>query len=171
MLRFVSGFVLALAFALAPAALAQEGPRNVHVKTPKLIDGVRLDTSPSFTIYNTQGYGLLTAYIHVVDANNTVTSVTMSCVGSEPIGAQGAPAKTYTLQTCYVGASGACSSYNSSWVAGASSGQPLATSGNKYWPWRVDIEGIGDIACTFVGAGTVEAADLIHVEGALSVKG
>jgi hypothetical protein len=138
---------------------------NWTYKLGTLVNNLGLDASRSFSVAATaiQGAGLLTLYISVTDANDSVTALGMTCTSSPDGGTT-----DYTIQDCTV-ASGACTSSNASWTK-----DPSGISSPKLWPWRVDIEGlIGDgsnIECTFTNTGGV-AADKLTVIGYASVKG
>lgn len=125
-----------------------------------LINAQGMDSSQSFTITqdNTQGgYGVLTLFIALTDANTSITRFDMVCTGSEDNNATG-----YILQSCAI-AAGVCTSTDSAWRK--------ASPGTKNWPWRVDIEGFPDVECTFsVGTGAGAAADLLTVKGRMCVK-
>lgn len=260
-------FIL-LSLLLATPAVAQLGPKQANIDIGPVLNGQTLEAARGFSIVlpKLEGWGLMTLFFRVTDANDSVTSATMKCYSrskNEPMlftgitrancstksvtlqangvsytlveatdwvrGAtdttatlalanainaiSGGPfvatiagggaansirvepsASTYSMwvytsdATCAAAnpgllrsslqdgpvASGAFTSYDSSWVAGNSSGQPLnpaGSGGQKEWPWRVDVENLRAVKCLVTPGGSGAAADLIYVDARLATKG
>jgi hypothetical protein len=128
-----------------------------------VITSTTLDAASStFEVENHNHYtdglwALMSVWVKVTDGDNSVTAITMSCTGSEDQNTT-----DFTLQSCVV-ASGACTSSNASWVKDPSG---MTT---KNWVWRVDIEGVPDIECTFTDTGG-DASDSIIVGASFAMK-
>lgn len=146
-----------------PAFGQATGPRNAFADMGTLIDGANLGAaSNSFSTSSTnrpRGMGLVALYISLTDADNSVTALNMSCTGSNDDNVT-----DYTLQSCLT-ALGVCTSYNASWVR-----DPSLIASPKRWVWRVDVEGVSALQCTFTDTGGA-AADLITIIGQYAVKG
>jgi hypothetical protein len=161
---------LAVLFAiLIPTTLSAQsvGPRNANRYLGSLIASTTLNSAtPSFTYSGEYGWGLLNLYVHVTDTNDSVTEITMTCTDSTDAGTT-----NYDIQECKM-SNGACTSYKATWVAGEATGEPLnGTADDVYWLWRVDIEGMASVKCTFtVTGGSAAAGDLIQVNGRIVVK-
>lgn len=106
-------------------------------------------------------YGLMILFLALTDANDSCTAVTMSCTGSPDNNTT-----DYTLQSCTT-VTGVCTSADASWVKDASGNTTVDT---KRWVWRVDIEGMEDVECTFTDTSGA-AADSLRVEAYLATKG
>jgi hypothetical protein len=152
-------FVVMLFSSTASAQRIAEGPLNLTRRANqggKLLDAATLAADRSFTISTSgaRGYGLLTLYISLTwDA---ASAVALTCTGSND-----GNTTDYALQSCSV-ASGACTSSDASWSK--------AVTASKKWIWRVDVEGIEDIECTFTDTGG-GASDTLTVYGQFAVKG
>lgn len=153
-----------LAVALLVFASGYSGPLQSHIYLGERIAATTLDAaSSSFTIGTTHRpsglWGLMTVRITVTDADNSVTAITMICGGSSD-----GNSTSYTFQECAV-AAGVATCNNLSWVF-----NPTAVTSPKRWQWRVDIEGVEDVTCTFTDTGGV-VADTIQVAVGLATKG
>jgi hypothetical protein len=125
-----------------------------------------LDASRAFTFETvTQGgrgeiWGMMLVFISLTDANDSTTALNMVCSASDDDNTT-----DYTLQDCVSGGTGTYTCYNLTWTH-----DPSSTSSPKKWLWRVDIEGLEDVECTFTDTGGV-AADKLTVDIAFAVKG
>lgn len=130
------------------------------------INGVALDAaSSSFTVIPSEYperngvYGIMVVWVTITDSNDSVTAINMSCTGSHDRGAT-----DYTLQDITV-AAGVGTSVNSSWTK-----DPSGITSPKKWPWRVDIEGMPEVECTFTDTGG-NSSDTIGVTVTFATKG
>ena len=136
---------------------AQAQTRNIrgtHATLPigAKVTGQTLDASHSFELEDVaRGFSVMSLMITVTDANDSVTALTMTCTGSMDNNTT-----DYTLQSVSV-SSGVGTGSNSSWVF-----DPSGVTSPKRWLWRVDIEGIEDVECTFTDTGGV-VADILDV--------
>lgn len=148
---------------LSSTAYASQEPLRAYGRTKVQIDASALDaSSTSFSLTNlptTGTWGLLMVYVSITDSDNSTTAINMSCTGSTDDNST-----DYTLQDVAV-AAGVGTSTNLSWTK-----NPSAITSPKRWLWRVDIEGIEDIECTFTDTGGA-AADSITVTTVLATKG
>lgn len=154
MRRLLTLIVVAI---LAAASSAQAAlPRNSYKKYGTVVAAQTLASTRSFVVNLDQPdlmgvFGLATAWVCVADANNSVTALTMTCTSSPDGGTT-----DHTLQSCTT-AAGVCTSSNASWTK-----DPSAITSPKCWPWRVDIEGMANLECSFANTGGT-AADTINV--------
>jgi hypothetical protein len=157
---------LILSTLVAFPAHAAVASRQAFASYGTVINAVALDTaSESFAINmsNTPAngvWGLMTVWVSIADADNSTTAINMSCTGSPDGGTT-----DFTLQDCASVVDGVCTSANASWTK-----NPAAITSPKRWPWRVDIEGIPEIECTFTDTGGA-AADTITVTVTFATKG
>lgn len=155
-------FSIILIGAVCTTGYASTGPKNAVVNIGTLIDAQDMGANRSFSqtqLSNMGAFGLLNVYLSLTDANNSVTNIRMTCTASLD-----GNTTDFTMQSCTV-ASGVCTSDNAAWDR-----NPSAVASPKRWVWRVDIEGLEDIECTFAPTGGA-AADLLTVTGQLAVKG
>ena len=162
-MKLLSEFIAVLAtiLALSTAQAQSVGPRHATAQLGTLVSAASMNASSSFTVPTNVplGYGLMVLYITVLDANNTVTALNLSCTASHD-----GNTTDYTLQDCTVVA-GVCTSNNASWTK-----NPSAITSPKIWPWRVDIESFKDLECTITNTGG-EAADKLTIVGYVATKG
>jgi hypothetical protein len=157
---------LILATLIAFPANAATAPRQAFASYGTVINAVALDTaSESFAINMSNApangvWGLMLVWVDVVDADDSTTAVNMACTGSPNGGA-----KDFVPQECASVVDGLCTSENPSWRK-----NPSAMTSPKSWFWRVDIEGIPEIECTFTDTGGA-AADTITVTVTFATKG
>ena len=154
-----------LATLLLSAPALASGAQQKFSTGPAIVATALSAASTSFTqIFDApsqQGiWGLMTAFICITDADNSTTAINMSCTGSPDRGTT-----DYTLQDCSSVTGGVCTSANASWTK-----NPAAIASPKCWPWRVDIEGLPEIECTFTDTGGA-AADTIAVTVTFATKG
>lgn len=160
-----TAFVFLSAFLLfAGSSLAASQPLEKYSKYGTVINDLDLSASRSFEVNLSPGqlggvWGLMTAYICVTDADDSVTALNMSCTTSHDGGST-----DYTLQDCAV-SSGACTSSDASWTK-----NPSAITSPKCWPWRVDIESLPHIECTITDTGG-DASDTLNVVATFATKG
>lgn len=128
-----------------------------------LIDAQTMASSRSFSINrdNTAGgFGVLTLWVTLTDANQSITRFDATCTVSDD-----GNASDYTPQDCTAGAT--CTSTDAGIWQKAT---PTSGVTTKRWPWRLDVNGLPDIECTFsVGTGSGAAADLLTVKGRICV--
>ncbi len=126
-----------------------------------VINDLDLTTSRSFTLNvdNRNNWGLLSVWVNF--SYNTVTRVDMTCTNSLDGGTT-----EYEIQSCDNSTIGVCVSEDSGVFR-------KTVSANKKWgPWRLNVEGIADVTCTFsVGAGSGSSSDKITVTTRLCTKG
>lgn len=148
---------------IASVALARTGPLNNYVRSgSEVLDAQTLDAARTFRVSRDSGqgaWGLMSVFIQVTDANDSVTALTMTCSASID-----GNTTDYALQDCVL-ASGAGTCYNLTWAH-----NPAATTSPKKWVWRVDIEGLEDVECVFTDTGGA-AADLLDVSLSFATKG
>jgi hypothetical protein len=168
-LLFALGLVSVLA--LPASAVSQTiGPRQYVVKNGVQISAAPMDgsgASMAFTLDTEKdggGLGILNIFVEVVDANNSVTQVVMTCTSNPGDGLN------YKNQSLNCASTGACTSYPITFVANSTAGQPLADASPKLWHWRMDIEGENKTTCTFTNTGGA-AADLLTVTARSATKG
>lgn len=129
--------------------------------TTPLINGATMESTRSFAVDrpNTEGgYGLLSLWIDLTDANTSITRFDVACTVSRD-----GNAKDYTPQECT--SSGGIYTCVDTGVWRKSS------PGTKAWPLRLDVEGFPDFECSFaVGAGSGASADLLTVHARLCTK-
>ncbi len=138
-------------------AQGKRGPLHNYRKLPTaLIALTTCASTRSFTLSDIQGWGLLILYIDH-SAHSTLTKVVMTCTASND-----ASTTDFEIQGCTM-SNGDCYSYDGSWIKG----DPVAISGVKRWPWRIDTMGFENVSCSFVftngsanDAWTVEAAQM-----------
>ncbi len=147
MQRLFAVAVVALALLAPSVAPAVAGPQQSYAPYGRVINAVALDAaSTSFTLNTDQAqnrgiWGLMTVWVSVTDANNSVTALNLSCTASRDGGTT-----DFTLQDCTT-ASGVCTSSDASWSKNPSS----MTS--KNWVWRVDVSGFAEVECTTTDTG------------------
>lgn len=161
-MRIRNALAALLATLLVPAAASAQrvGPRNACVDLGDVIDAQTMESSRSFSVDRDTigGWGALSVYISLTDANTSITRFDLDCTASYD-----GNVTDFTLQSCAV-ATGVCTSSDATWQK--------ASPGSTNWVWRVDVEGYEDVECTVsVGAGTGAAADVVTVHGRLCVKG
>lgn len=125
------------------------------------IDALGLDASRAFELELSpdSSWGVMVLYIQLLDANNSTTALNMSCTGSLDNNTT-----DYTLHSCDT-VLGTATCYNLTWTT-----DPSGVTSPKKHIWRVDIEGLQDIECTFTDTGGV-AADKLTVTASLAIKG
>lgn len=149
---------------LASSMLASPGALERYTVHGKVVNAVTLDAaSTNFAINWTQAdqrgvYGLMSVWVELTDADNSVTAFNMTCYGSRDENTT-----DYTLQSCDV-ATGVCTSSDASWTKNPSA---LAT---KSWVWRVDVESMPAVNCTITDTGG-DASDSMTVYATFSTKG
>lgn len=94
------------------------------------------------------GFGILTLYFKLTW--NAASAISMTCTASPDGGTT-----DYKLQTCDI-ASGACTSYNSSWSK--------SVSASTNWAWRIDTLGFPEIECVITDTGG-GASDTLVIAG------
>lgn len=156
-------FALALMFCSSTvlAAGVPQG-RNTRQNLGELIDDQGLDATRTFEInHDVEGevWGVMVVYVQVTDADDSVDALTMSCSTSLDNNNT-----NYAIQSITASA-GVGTSTDASWVKDASS-----IASPKRWAWRVDIEGMADVRCSFSQAAGA-AADKLDVSVSLAVKG
>lgn len=155
----IIGLVAAPVSISTQTASAAEMEANKPLGT--LVDAATLDAaSASATVSpeSSLGFGLLLLHITVdEDSGNDITAISMTCASS--IGGY-----NYALQSCTT-IDGEATCYEATWTH-----DPSGTSNPKRWLWRVDIEGLRGVTCTFTDIGGI-AADTITVVGTLATKG
>lgn len=159
-------FLIALFLLSAASVVNAAAPKQLYTSYGTVINGVALSAaSSSFTVNfdnpATNGIpGLMVVWVSVTDASNSVTAINMTCTGSHNGGTT-----DFTLQDCSSVAAGSCTSVGASWVK-----DPSAITSPKRWPWRVDIEGVPEVECTFTDTGG-DASDSITVFVTFATKG
>lgn len=149
--------LLAVCLAVIPSTAAAERTDPIRLSKPlgTLVNNLDLTASRTIDISNQgKGYGVLVLYFKLTRV--AATNVSMTCTASDD-----AHVTAFDLQTCTVTA-GACTSDDASWSKDV--------TGNKNWPWRVEIEGFQDIRCVVTDTAG-GASDFLTVTGRLSVKG
>lgn len=152
--------LLILLTMLPVVAFGGSANKEVCVNTGPQISAQGMDSSQSFEITGSpsNNFGLASVLLDLTDANTSITSFDMSCVGKV-----GLVDDEFTLQSCATSA-GVCTSSDASWAK--------ASPGTAKWVWRVDMEGIQTLKCTLsVGAGTGTGADLLTARVRLCTKG
>ena len=156
-------FAFVLVALLAAPIHASVGPKNAYAPSVRQINATTIAgaETPSFDIQNAHNsgvWGVLVVYVSVVDTGDGVTALNMTCTASDDNNTT-----AYTLADCDV-SSGVCTTYMASWTF-----NPRGVTSPKRWVWRVDIEGLEDIKCTFSDTGG-GAGDTLTVYTALAVK-
>jgi hypothetical protein len=157
---------LILATLIAFPANAATAPRQAFSKYGTVITTTALSaSSTSFTVNLDNAavngtYGLAIVWVSIVDASNSVTAINMICTSSPNGGVT-----DYTLQDCASVVDGVCTSANASWTK-----NPAAITSPKRWPWRIDIEGLPELECTFTDTGG-DGSDTISVDLTFATKG
>jgi len=149
-------------FLIALPVQSATGPKNPYVSLGTKIASLGLDAARSFEIENLRQsgiWGLMVVYIHLTDADDSTTALNMICTGSEDNNTT-----PYALHDCTI-AAGLATCVNVSWTT-----DPSGVTSPKAWIWRIDIEGIEDIECTFSDTGGL-AADKLKVDVTLAKKG
>jgi len=147
------------------AALSVAGPMQKYASYGRVIDAATLDASSAtfgvdISAPQSNGiWGLMTVWVCLTDANDSVTALNMSCTGSRDNGTT-----DHTLEDCTM-ASGVCTSNSASWTKSLA-----AITSPKCWVWRVDVEGLPNAECTFTHTGGA-AADLLTVFATFATKG
>lgn len=155
--------VVAVTITLGLVADAQADPVGVRVRSPAFATATNtLDEASTTVTVNLQkakaSWGLAVIYVTVTDASDGVTDISMACTTSEDGGTT-----PFYLSSCDVSA-GACTSSLASW-----SYDPQAVTSPKRWVWRVDIEGLKDLACEFSDTGG-DVSDVLAVSVSLAAK-
>lgn len=156
--------LLALLFVIVPSvAVGQIGPKNLITQLYAKLTAVTLDVASStFTVTQTPNsgtYGLMNVYFSLVDADNSVTAITLTCSSS-----LNNNTTSYRWTDCTV-------------AAGVATCVPLTFTVNpsgfaapKNWQLRIDIEGLEDTSCVVTDTGGL-VADTLSVSVGLAVKG
>ena len=149
----------ALALALSLGAV---GPTQAYISLGEKIPLTTLDAATtSFQVDRSSGgiFGLMMIYIEVVDADDSVTAIDMACTASDD-----QSTTVWALQTCTV-AAGTATCLDLAYTK-----NPAAIATPKRWMYRLDIEGVQSVECTFTDTGGT-VLDTIRVVVALSTKG
>lgn len=117
------------------------------------IDGDQLD-----------GFGLLTLFVDILDANDTVTLLSIECFGKK----RGAAGNSYRIPVCIWDTVN--TRYNCE--AGPLAWNPSdeTSSDTKSQGFRIDVESYANASCTITDTGGV-AADKLTVTAEAAVKG
>jgi len=144
--------ILSLLFIPVFVQAAPVGPAHRTTKAVTLINNQDLTASRTATVAIdlTKGFAVWVLYIN--HTNTAATALAMTCTGSHDNNVT-----KYVIQSCSV-SSGVCTSDDASWSK--------TVSGNKNWPWRVNILGYRDAQCVFTDTAG-GAADFITVKSAL----
>jgi hypothetical protein len=125
-----------------------------------LVDGLAMSSSRSFAV-NTRsasGYGVLTLFTSLTDANTSITRLDLTCTGSDD-----SNTTDYEFEDCTVSAGVATCVDGGVWQK--------ASPGSTKFARRVDVNGVPDLECTYsVGTGSGGAPDLLSVRGRLCVN-
>jgi hypothetical protein len=144
-------------------ANAAVGAKQLYANYGTAIATTALDaSSSSFSVKNevaTTGgtWGLMIVWVTIIDADAACSLVTMNCTGSK-----NGNSTDYQLEDLTV-ATGVATSVAASWTRNPG-------TGTTRWLWRVDIEGIPDVECTFTDTGG-DASDSIAVDVSFATKG
>lgn len=156
--------IFALAVFLAVPAMATQ-PLQKYARYGEVVALTALSAaSSSFEIENIQHrgtWGLAVIYVNLLDADDGVSAINMTCTASTDDNTT-----DYMMPDCPVSA-GTATCTQITWVFDPSG---HTSADNKYWVWRVDIEGYEDFECTFTDTGG-DGSDFIQVELAFATKG
>jgi hypothetical protein len=156
-----------LALSLLPASLSA-GDLHKRASYGEVIAATTtLASSRSFEIENTiQGreggtWGLMLLWVAITDANDSETGVSLSCTASEDNNTT-----DWRIPACVWSA--ANTRYDCE--AGPLFWNPSDETSPKRQLFRIDVEGIEDIECTFAFTGGA-SADFIEVRASFAMKG
>lgn len=144
------------------AAAYQDGPKNVDINLGTLINAQTLASARTATINGNviKGYGIVSLYATVTDANDSETGVSVACTSAPTSGGT-----EYRVPTC-VWDSGN-TRYNCE--AGPMFWNPSDETSPKSQVFRIDVEGLSNLTCSFTFVGGA-AGDSITVTGRAAVK-
>lgn len=151
-------------FALVPSLASAQAlaPKNNYARYGAVISAATMDATRSFSIANIPNvgaWGLMNVYVNVTDANNSITALNMTCTASRDDNTT-----DYSLLACET-SSGTSTCYVQLFTI-----NPAAISTPKKLLFRVDIEGLEDVECSFTTTGGA-AADLLTVNIDFATKG
>ncbi len=154
--------ILAAAILLVAQVASAQTTAYACIDHGVVINGLALTSARSFEIERGPrdgGFGVLTLYIALTDANASITRLDIACTVSPDDNTN-----DYTMQVCDNTEDGVC-------TLTAVTGWQKASPGTSKFPIRVDINGHADYECTVSsGAGTPAAADVVTVRARQCVE-